>query len=291
MSSIAASGSLAGRQGVVVWLVGWRALARAAATGLRPPPALLAQGSGRPGPLVAAARPKRTWGQSGGASSTQTRSLVAPRMTLALWRLPMPPGRVAAGCEEASRSRSRRASFASAPRRSASQTAWASAAASAQTDEWSSLSQVCAGRSPAAAVPGRLAKPLPVLGSQWGDEGKGKLVDILAQRYDVVARSQARARSGRAAASPIAPDSGCAGRRECGAHHLRRGGQEVCAAPGAERDPEPGGGVRDWQRRRRAPPLALRGDRGARGGGGEGTPARHPPRRPSRGRRWRGGCC
>ena len=31
-----------------------------------------------------------------------------------------------------------------------------------------------------------------VLGSQWGDEGKGKLVDILAQRYDIVARCQAR---------------------------------------------------------------------------------------------------
>ena len=29
---------------------------------------------------------------------------------------------------------------------------------------------------------------LAVLGGQWGDEGKGKLVDILAQRYDVVAR-------------------------------------------------------------------------------------------------------
>lgn len=29
-----------------------------------------------------------------------------------------------------------------------------------------------------------------VLGSQWGDEGKGKLVDILAQQYDVVARAQ-----------------------------------------------------------------------------------------------------
>lgn len=38
---------------------------------------------------------------------------------------------------------------------------------------YSSLSQVCA-----------------VLGTQWGDEGKGKLVDILARRYDVVARCQ-----------------------------------------------------------------------------------------------------
>lgn len=29
-----------------------------------------------------------------------------------------------------------------------------------------------------------------VLGSQWGDEGKGKLVDILAQQYDIIARAQ-----------------------------------------------------------------------------------------------------
>lgn len=31
-----------------------------------------------------------------------------------------------------------------------------------------------------------------VLGTQWGDEGKGKLVDILAQTYEVVARAQVR---------------------------------------------------------------------------------------------------
>ena len=29
-----------------------------------------------------------------------------------------------------------------------------------------------------------------ILGTQWGDEGKGKLVDILAQQYDIVARAQ-----------------------------------------------------------------------------------------------------
>lgn len=27
-----------------------------------------------------------------------------------------------------------------------------------------------------------------VLGSQWGDEGKGKLVDLLVGKYDIVAR-------------------------------------------------------------------------------------------------------
>src|SRR5258708_3529013 len=29
-----------------------------------------------------------------------------------------------------------------------------------------------------------------VLGAQWGDEGKGKVVDLLAERFDIVARSQ-----------------------------------------------------------------------------------------------------
>ena len=29
-----------------------------------------------------------------------------------------------------------------------------------------------------------------VLGAQWGDEGKGKLVDLLAEHADVVARCQ-----------------------------------------------------------------------------------------------------
>ncbi|GLJ29493.1 hypothetical protein SUGI_0581360 [Cryptomeria japonica] len=44
---------------------------------------------------------------------------------------------------------------------------------------FSGLSQVCA-----------------VLGTQWGDEGKGKLVDILAERYDIVARCQGGANAG-----------------------------------------------------------------------------------------------
>jgi len=36
-----------------------------------------------------------------------------------------------------------------------------------------------------------------VLGSQWGDEGKGKLVDILANVCDVVARCQGGANAGK----------------------------------------------------------------------------------------------
>src|SRR6266481_7889004 len=29
-----------------------------------------------------------------------------------------------------------------------------------------------------------------VLGAQWGDEGKGKVVDLLAERFDIVVRYQ-----------------------------------------------------------------------------------------------------
>ena len=49
---------------------------------------------------------------------------------------------------------------------------------------------------PSAAAPpvtedvGVDARVCVVLGTQWGDEGKGKLVDILAQKYDIVARAQ-----------------------------------------------------------------------------------------------------
>eukprot|EP01132_Coremiostelium_polycephalum_P005403 gene5403-6740_t len=35
-----------------------------------------------------------------------------------------------------------------------------------------------------------------IIGSQWGDEGKGKLVDILSQEFDVVARCQGGANAG-----------------------------------------------------------------------------------------------
>jgi len=35
-----------------------------------------------------------------------------------------------------------------------------------------------------------------VLGAQWGDEGKGKLVDLLAQQYDIVARFNGGANAG-----------------------------------------------------------------------------------------------
>lgn len=37
---------------------------------------------------------------------------------------------------------------------------------------------------------GSLSQVSGVLGCQWGDEGKGKLVDILAQHFQIVARCQ-----------------------------------------------------------------------------------------------------
>jgi adenylosuccinate synthase len=35
-----------------------------------------------------------------------------------------------------------------------------------------------------------------VVGSQWGDEGKGKIVDLLSERYDIVVRYQGGANAG-----------------------------------------------------------------------------------------------
>ncbi len=37
-------------------------------------------------------------------------------------------------------------------------------------------------------VNGLKSKHTAILGAQWGDEGKGKLVDILAEKYDICAR-------------------------------------------------------------------------------------------------------
>ncbi|KAL8254638.1 hypothetical protein R6Q59_032859 [Mikania micrantha] len=43
---------------------------------------------------------------------------------------------------------------------------------------------------------GSLGQVSAVLGCQWGDEGKGKLVDILAKHFDIVARCQGGANAG-----------------------------------------------------------------------------------------------
>lgn len=38
--------------------------------------------------------------------------------------------------------------------------------------------------------PGKKNEVAVILGAQWGDEGKGKIVDLLCQRADVVCRCQ-----------------------------------------------------------------------------------------------------
>lgn len=40
---------------------------------------------------------------------------------------------------------------------------------------------------------GKRSEVAVILGAQWGDEGKGKIVDLLCQRADVVCRCQVRA--------------------------------------------------------------------------------------------------
>ena len=35
-----------------------------------------------------------------------------------------------------------------------------------------------------------MSKVIAVIGAQWGDEGKGKIVDLLAERFDIVVRYQ-----------------------------------------------------------------------------------------------------
>jgi adenylosuccinate synthase len=41
-----------------------------------------------------------------------------------------------------------------------------------------------------------MAKNRAVLGCQWGDEGKGKIVDLLAAEADIIARFQGGANAG-----------------------------------------------------------------------------------------------
>jgi len=55
----------------------------------------------------------------------------------------------------------------------------------AEAESFSEVGQICA-----------------ILGTQWGDEGKGKLVDAMAQTFDVVARAQGGANAGHTIYSP-----------------------------------------------------------------------------------------
>ena len=40
------------------------------------------------------------------------------------------------------------------------------------------------------------SKCIVVVGAQWGDEGKGKIVDVLAEGPQIIARYQGRANAG-----------------------------------------------------------------------------------------------
>ncbi|KAE8725809.1 Adenylosuccinate synthetase [Hibiscus syriacus] len=60
----------------------------------------------------------------------------------------------------------------------------------------SSLSVAESAASESVSRIGSLSQVSGVLGSQWGDEGKGKLVDILAEHFDIVARCQGGANAG-----------------------------------------------------------------------------------------------
>mmetsp|Transcript_15826 Transcript_15826/g.34315 ORF Transcript_15826/g.34315 Transcript_15826/m.34315 type:complete len:509 (-) Transcript_15826:473-1999(-) len=74
------------------------------------------------------------------------------------------------------------------------------AAAAVTSRKWSVQTTCAVASAPADKASGDkydgLSQVVAVLGSQWGDEGKGKLVDIIAQRYDVVARCQGGANAG-----------------------------------------------------------------------------------------------
>ena len=45
-----------------------------------------------------------------------------------------------------------------------------------------------------------------MLGAQWGDEGKGKLVDILSADFDICARCAGGNNAGHTIAVPIGPE-------------------------------------------------------------------------------------
>ena len=68
-----------------------------------------------------------------------------------------------------------------------------------------------------------------VVGVQWGDEGKGKVVDLLAREADIIVRFQGGSNAG---------------------HTLVVGGQENHCAPHPLWRAPRRQGVRDWQWRR-----------------------------------------
>ena len=69
----------------------------------------------------------------------------------------------------------------------------------------STICQSTATAAPVTEKVGLDAQVAVVLGTQWGDEGKGKLVDILAQKYEIVARAQVSSSATAGIASTLMP--------------------------------------------------------------------------------------
>ena len=69
----------------------------------------------------------------------------------------------------------------------------------------SAVCQSTASAAPVTEKVGLDAQVAVVLGTQWGDEGKGKLVDILAQKYEIVARAQVSSNITAGIASTLVP--------------------------------------------------------------------------------------
>ena len=89
----------------------------------------------------------------------------------------------------------------------------------------------------------RMAKTnIAVLGAQWGDEGKGKIVDLLTPHFSIVARYQGGHNAG---------------------HTVYVERHEVRPAPDSVRHPAPGRHLRHRQRRGRRSAGAVRGNRRA----------------------------
>ena len=106
-----------------------------------------------------------------------------------------------------------------------------------------------------------MARNLTVIGAQWGDEGKGKIVDLLTPRFSIVARYQGGHNAG---------------------HTVYVRGQKFVLHLIPSGILHPGRVVRDRQRRRRGPAGAVcRGRRAGRAGHRRGGPAvRERPRAP-----------
>ena len=103
---------------------------------------------------------------------------------------------------------------------------------------------------------------LLVLGTQWGDEGKGKIVDLLTPAFDVVARYQGGHNAG---------------------HTVYVARQEDRPPSHPFRDPPAGHVLRHRERRRHLAVRLFPGDRGPRGPGHPGrsdAPGRQPRRPP-----------